>query len=231
MDDRTRDAIERIRLSTELDALDATFARDVRSHGFPNYAAGVLSARDSRRQFLLLRWPRSWLELYAAEGFAQEDFTLEIAQCQPQPFTWLEAAADRPGASARIFEAAAVFGWLDGLVVPVHGPGSTRGIVNLASPTRVELGPEDREAVELIALAAYLRARELVDAPQRHGALSEREREVLGCVANGKNDTEIAALLGISRTTAHTHIERAREKLGAATRAHAVALAMMRGEI
>jgi len=42
-------------------------------------------------------------------------------------------------------------------------------------------------------------------------------------VAEGKSDWEISVILGISETTARFHVDNARQKLGAVSRAHAVA--------
>lgn len=61
--------------------------------------------------------------------------------------------------------------------------------------------------------------------------LTRRERQVLGLVARGLENDPIAARLGIGAATVRTHLERAREKLGAKTRAQAVALALVRGEL
>ena len=55
--------------------------------------------------------------------------------------------------------------------------------------------------------------------------LSVREREVLDLVATGLNSRSIARQLGIAISTVRTHVEHARTKLGAHTRAEAVALA------
>jgi DNA-binding CsgD family transcriptional regulator len=54
--------------------------------------------------------------------------------------------------------------------------------------------------------------------------LSERERECMGWVAAGKTDQEIAVLVGLAASTVRFHIDRARRKLGARTRSHAVAM-------
>jgi DNA-binding CsgD family transcriptional regulator len=62
-------------------------------------------------------------------------------------------------------------------------------------------------------------------------ALTPREREVLTEVAAGLNNREIAEKLGVSYSTARTHVERAREKLGVATQAAAVAHALASGQI
>ena len=53
--------------------------------------------------------------------------------------------------------------------------------------------------------------------------LTHRKQEVLGLVADGLTSAEIARALKISPATVRTHVEHAREKLGAKTRAEAVA--------
>jgi PAS domain S-box-containing protein len=62
-------------------------------------------------------------------------------------------------------------------------------------------------------------------------SLSPRQREVLELVADGKTSTDIAERLVVSPETVRTHLRNARLKLGASTKAQAVAIAMVRGEI
>ncbi|MGP4016287.1 response regulator [Saccharopolyspora sp. 5N708] len=64
--------------------------------------------------------------------------------------------------------------------------------------------------------------------PQLH-ALTEREREVLGLVAEGLNNEEIAQRLVVSPATARTHVSRAMTKLGARDRAQLVVFAYQSG--
>jgi DNA-binding CsgD family transcriptional regulator len=52
---------------------------------------------------------------------------------------------------------------------------------------------------------------------------------VLAFSALGKTDWEVAQILGISEKTANFHCERAKEQLGVATRAQAIAIAIHRG--
>ncbi len=61
--------------------------------------------------------------------------------------------------------------------------------------------------------------------------LSPREREILGLISQGLSGEEAARQLVLSSETVRTHVRNAMSKLGAATRAHAVALALQRGEI
>ncbi|WP_438754527.1 helix-turn-helix transcriptional regulator [Pararhizobium sp. O133] len=53
--------------------------------------------------------------------------------------------------------------------------------------------------------------------------LSDRERDCLAFLADGRRDREIADLLGITETTVRFHVDNARKKLGARNRTQAIA--------
>ncbi|MFI7136050.1 response regulator [Nonomuraea sp. NPDC050153] len=65
--------------------------------------------------------------------------------------------------------------------------------------------------------------------PDDLAVLTEREREVMTLVACGRTNDEIADLLGISRVTAKTHVNRAMTKLKAHDRAQLVIIAYETG--
>ena len=54
--------------------------------------------------------------------------------------------------------------------------------------------------------------------------MTGREREVLALLANGLRDRQIATRLGVSENTVRTHARHLLVKLGASSRAHAVAI-------
>jgi DNA-binding CsgD family transcriptional regulator len=56
--------------------------------------------------------------------------------------------------------------------------------------------------------------------------LSPRQREILALVAAGRTSKEIAGVLGISESTVNWHLSNAFDRLGASSRAEAVALVM-----
>ena len=82
------------------------------------------------------------------------------------------------------------------------------------------LGPEIQAG-----LAQEIRLRGSKDRP----ALSAREREILGHIAEGRSAPEIARLLFLSPATVKSHLGALYEKLGVSDRAAAVAEAMRRG--
>jgi DNA-binding NarL/FixJ family response regulator len=59
--------------------------------------------------------------------------------------------------------------------------------------------------------------------------LTEREREIVGWVATGRSNDEIAAELVVSPATVRTHVSRAMIKLGARDRAQLVVFAVQSG--
>ncbi len=65
--------------------------------------------------------------------------------------------------------------------------------------------------------------------PDGWDELTAREREVLGLVAAGLTNTEIAASLHLSPLTAKTHVSRIRMKLGARDRVQLVVIAYQSG--
>jgi two-component system, NarL family, nitrate/nitrite response regulator NarL len=73
-------------------------------------------------------------------------------------------------------------------------------------------------------LVSEIRMRAAHDAP----ALTEREREILRLIAEGKSLPEIAKQLFLGVTTVKTHVQHLYEKLGVSDRAAAVAEAMRR---
>lgn len=66
-----------------------------------------------------------------------------------------------------------------------------------------------------------------------HGrvALTKREREVITLIAAGSQNDAIADQLFVSSETVKSHVQNALGKLGARTRAHAVAVALVTGQI
>ena len=104
-----------------------------------------------------------------------------------------------------------------------------------------DVDPDDlRSAIRLVAAGHSLLApaitRHVIEQFSRTsvgdellGVLTDREREVMGLVAEGLSNDEIAAKLTMSPLTAKTHVSRAMTKLGARDRAQLVVIAYETG--
>jgi NarL family two-component system response regulator LiaR len=90
--------------------------------------------------------------------------------------------------------------------------------VRAAAEGRVELSPEAARR-----LAGAIRPRAVAQ------PLTPREREVLGLVAEGLANKEIAARLGISEKTVKAHVTRVLDKLGVQSRTQAALVAVRSG--
>ncbi len=64
-----------------------------------------------------------------------------------------------------------------------------------------------------------------------YDALTDREKQVLKLVAEGRSNKEVAEVLGISVKTAMTHREHVMEKLGVHNRTELVRFALKKGVI
>src|SRR5688500_17994121 len=67
--------------------------------------------------------------------------------------------------------------------------------------------------------------------PDSIALLTKREREVMALVAVGHEGPAIAERLFVSPETVKSHVQNAMEKLDAHTRAHAVSLCLISGQI
>lgn len=203
------------------------FAAAVRPLGISAFAIGRMPQATEPGMLFSVRWP-GWIDHYAVNGFVSEDIVIDETLRSLEPFTWSELQRRRRGEGARVFEECSRFGWPDGFTIPVHGPDARRGLVSLAAPSSLSsLGEVGRAELVRLAGAAYEQA--WILAKDKMGAplgLSAREQEALMLVADGQDDAGIALVMAISTSTAHAHVERAKRRLGASTRAQAVAMAI-----
>lgn len=121
---------------------------------------------------------------------------------------------------------------IHGLQVPVFGPLGLEGAMSLGGE-RIHASAQARLALRLVAEAAFFSARRLLELPPDNGrrTLSDREREILAWTAAGRRQSDIAATLGLSERTVENHLRRIRRRLGVATTAQAIRVAIRKGEI
>lgn len=175
---------------------------------------------ETTRHFSL-EGPDGWYDYYFKNDLRRGNPVFRNLRRRATGFVWSEIDDRCPG-DGRWFDALDEFEMPDGMSIPSHGPGGHMGWISFTAE-RIEMSPVERVAVSLAGLAVHDRLRVLAGAIGAPVSLSDRERDCLGFVAQGKSNWEISVILSISQSTVHTHVENAKRKLDARTRAQAVA--------
>lgn len=220
------------------DQVGDLYRKEVARHGYTSSAcrAFVPTGAGARSSVLLFRnWTKEWAELSDQKGFTANSFVIIEARRRMSPFTWRDVPKARrlSAGEQEVWDTVVAWGWNNGFVLPLHGPGGYFATVSMASPERdLDLGDDNRSHLQMIATLAHERCRvlaNLASAESQFVTMSARELECLRWVAAGKTDWEIGVILSISATTVKSHVNGARAKLGARTRAQAVAQLVLSG--
>ncbi len=137
---------------------------------------------------------------------------------------------DAIAASAAEQELLAENGHAEVLGVPLRS-GSKRYALLLSAEKAGNLIMRARHKVELVCSYALSMFAGRLDAASASDPLSDRERECLFWVSEGKTTEEVGVILGVSTSTANSHLTNAMQKLGARNRSLAIATAIRFGLI
>lgn len=215
-------------------ALLASFQRLILAFGMDAFCIGDPTHPDVKRDNR--RWgasfPVGWYWRYVSQNHLAHDPVVARMNHVSTPFRWSDTYAQAVPRARRVLDEAGEFGLRDGFAVPIHHPDG--GITGVSIATKAyDLSPRDALALQMASY--YLHARMAVlraARPLRTGpSLTPRERECLQWVAAGKTDWEISQILNISEQTAHGYVQNALSKLGARTRAQAVAQALLSAQL
>lgn len=205
-----------------------------RHYGLDQFVlSGMPLPGETMEPYMLLSgWDEGWLERYTSENYVFDDPIVQRMQQSVTPFAWSDVRFKRGEGSRaeKIMNEAGDFGLNDGFMIPVYShngfeAGLSYGAKNL------ELTYEDKTAIHLIGIYAHNKVREfkhrkttciLPDVK----SLSKREIECVRWAADGKTSWEISRILGISESTVNQYFKSASKKLGAATRAQLIAMAL-----
>lgn len=116
----------------------------------------------------------------------------------------------------------------DAICATSYGPDRAIASLHLGFDRR-SFDPGESRSIYMAGLMLTERLMEFALPAADLPALTPRERDCLAYVADGRTDRQIAELLSISEPTVRFHLNNARQKLGAANRAQAVARFATRG--
>ena len=214
------------------------FSDMIRPFGFFGASASELrhTPEGRVRAFAFVTWPCRRCEQYEGCGSPRHDPILGLAWLDWRPFDLNDTFAG----CRSIQQRRALDAWVeqhsiaDIFVVPEHFPGGEVGLCVCATVRKLDR-PSERRALHFTSLHILWRCRQLVQG--RDGAapkkcpLSAREIECMRWAIEGKSDTDIGQIVGISPATAHFHIENVKKKLGVRTRVQATQIVVLRGYV
>ncbi len=227
-----QDFIERCREARQVALLTLAFQRALDALGFRYFAcASHVDPLRAKQAVMVINYPQSWVEHYSERQLHRIDPVFLRAERTRDPFFWDEVFRGRTTLpQRRMLRNARQYGLRHGYTIPIHGP-----VFEPGTPASCSIVPGGRRLSARCFLAAQLMAQYLFDRaaqmqrPSMPAAdipqLCRRERECLELVALGKGDGEIATILGISPSTAHSYIEAAKQRLGLHSRVQAVVYA------
>jgi LuxR family quorum sensing-dependent transcriptional regulator len=229
LEDIARALPELIHSASSNGELDQAFLAQMVRIGFRT--AGYLrifgEGRFHTATFLFGATVPGWSERYQAKGYSIQDPVLTAACRSTGAFT-LEEVAGRSREGAQILADSRSLGLIDGFVTSVRAGFDEIGFVLIGSDHL--LNPSGYERLLLQAMCeAYGRAGLALLPRGEPPPLTRREGECLRWVAAGRSDPQIGMILGLSSNTVHAHVESAKTKLGANSRAQLVLRAAMSG--
>ena len=183
----------------------------------------------------LSNYPAGWVEYFTQNEISKIDPVFLSANSRLVPFSWQDPTwrAELSREQVEVLDSARSFGLECGVSFPLHRRGEPPASCSVVF-TSQDYDPTTIHALHLMAVYLYEAAHAASPIPvllTRKRLLSDRQRECLELVAQGKSDWVIGQLLSISEATARFHVQSAMRKLGVASRTQAVAFALYMGEI
>jgi len=217
-------------------------ARAAGDLGFNRYAYCALTDHDryipgdNPAPAIALNFPTSWTDYYFERGYQAIDPVVVYAPEIERPFLWesLSPPFRLTRAQSLVMQQAREAGLLDGIGVPLHGPFGNVCLLTFAS---CDGHPNPRSALGSLGVLSaqfhlvYSDIGRAAVGPRSIPVLSERERECLHWIANGKSSWDVGTILNISEHTVNFHIKNAFIKLETNSRVVAVVKAIRYGFI
>lgn len=234
--DRLWSFIEECEAQTSADAVGDRFLDEMSVLGFPYVALAshVDPLAPPSGAVMVLRYPDSWVAHFSAEQYQRFDPVFDFASRQFLPFRWTEGRflARLSKEQMTVLAEGREAGIAGGATVPIRGPDALPASCSLI-PDAEGVDPENFKLAHAMAVYAHERARRIhaKEISVQSPPLTTRERECLVLVARGKSDWDISQILGVSESAVNRTIERAKKRLGVASRTQALVRALHTGEI
>jgi DNA-binding CsgD family transcriptional regulator len=237
LESRLYDMITQVRDVVEL---DAALVEITELMGFRYFALShhVDPANAPNNAIRLHNYPERWVEAYDRRSLGMIDPVHRASHVTLLGFPWSQMSSliRMTSEDHRILDEGRIQGLGDGFTVPAHIPGEARGTCSFVTAPGRSLPERFLLYAQLAGTFAFEAARRLWRGRGcgRHTQgpiLTDRQRDCVILMAQGKTDKEIAAVLSISQTTVTTHITAACERYGVYKRQLLIVLTLYDGTI
>lgn len=188
---------------------------------------------------LISSYPKSWTSHYFREGYHNIDPVLQEPRTSSRMIHWdgRGARSARSAKERRLFDDALSFKIRTGLTIRIPSSQNQFAAFTLAADDR-SLGLDrfietSQDMLEMVGLTYHAHVSAKVGRAAAGGVmgnpLTQRERQCLAWISDGKTMQDIAELLDVTPRGVKFHLDNARRNLAALTLPHAVALAFRQG--
>ncbi|WP_454651249.1 LuxR family transcriptional regulator [Bradyrhizobium liaoningense] len=207
------------------DAFCETMASTAAALDLSCFAYLALPRIAGKKPLILSTYPTNWVAHYLRNRYERLDPIITHALINAEPFRWgldLSPLLLSPD-QKQFLDEASTFGIRLGFTVPIHdGHGPIAALTFAVDQRRPQFDrciKKHERVLQLMAMYFHAHVRrKLMNDPSIDGVcLSRREYECLEWASKGKSAWEIGQILGISRHTAASYLDSAKEKLGVKT--------------
>ncbi len=194
---------------------------------------------------IMQNYPEEWTDHYAQNNYKSIDPVLQFCFKTNKTFSWdaLVESKELESDEKLLMNQAKEANLHNGLAVPIHGLNGELTAIGLASTSgNADMHQDTLSTIRALSLQFHTTYTEkeahlsevdrlkIIEA--RHNIqLTDKEREILLWMSEGKSDPVIAEIIGISYATVRYHIKNIFQKLGVNERTLAVVVAIRRGLI
>ncbi|XIA67552.1 autoinducer binding domain-containing protein [Bradyrhizobium sp. TZ2] len=206
--------------------------------GFSEVAYGALTFAEPPRlpaylpPAVTVNFPPDWCHRYFERNYHVVDPVVRRTPMLSGPYLWDELAQQYQlqAGEQRVLDEAREAGLKHGMSVPLFGALGRVSVVSFASPFD-DADPQYRMShLNLLAWHFHIAFSEIARPSDASGnrklTLSEREKDCLRWVAEGKSSWEIGVILKISDNTVNFHLKNVQRKLGTTNRTQAIVMAI-----
>lgn len=187
---------------------------------------------------LISSYPKSWTDHYFDERYEDIDPVLQKPRTPSRMFLWdgRDARSAKSAKERRLFDDALSFKIRTGLTVRIPASQGQFAAFTLAVDER-SLGLDrfietSQDLLQMVGLTYHAHVSARIGrglAGQTGGPLTQRERQCLAWISEGRTMDDIASILDVTPRGIKFHLDNARRNLAALSLPHAVALAIRQG--